>query len=296
ETTEPGEIFIIPDKELFKLPFEALVTGYNQKELDTNVIFSEYAAADYFVQRYCVSYALSLFHFLKDPPSPRPKSYTIAAYGDPMTDEEGEDPRNRLFRPLPSSKKEILSIQTIFGESGSRVFLGPRFTQRHFETHAPRAEILHIATHFVNNLKHPQYSALLFSGRRQGFPLYYAHDIFKLKLNSRLVVLSACESSEKNLLGMQGLRGMTAAFRHAGARAMMVSMWPVDQQSSQLIPLFYKEYASKQPQKPPITTSRSLRAAKLKLMEKTDTLETGFKISFAHPFLWANYILYNFSY
>ncbi|MCP5048236.1 MAG: hypothetical protein GY940_13775, partial [bacterium] len=46
ETTEPGEIFIIPDKELFKLPFEALVTGYNQKELDTNVIFSEYAAAD----------------------------------------------------------------------------------------------------------------------------------------------------------------------------------------------------------------------------------------------------------
>lgn len=303
--TGPGavdELFVIPDQQLFKLPFEALVTGFNEKDLDPNIIFSEYAAADYVIHRYPVTYMLSLFHFRELHTSGGKPRYTIAAFGDPdVSGSEGL--RDRMFQPLPASRKEVKQIQAIFGNRAARIFLGKRFTRKRFEYFARHTRILHIATHFINNLEFPQYSALLFSANGKGSPLYYAHDIFKLKLNSELVVLSSCESSEKNLLGLQGLRGMTASFRHAGVRSMMVSMWPVDEHSSELTPLFYQEYVSFLSREQEetgnsrlVSSALALQAAKQQLMNQTAEYGDGVKISFAHPFIWANYILYTFNY
>ncbi|NIM14718.1 MAG: CHAT domain-containing protein [Candidatus Aminicenantes bacterium] len=301
ESREPGlEIFIIPDGELFKLPFEALVTGFNQDPIAADVIFSEYASANYLVEKHPVSYALSLFHFLKKTTPSRGKKYKyiITGFGCPIVKKKnpggssgGSD--TVLFGAIPSSERELLSIPAIFGEKQSRVFLKDDFNRMSFETYAPRSRLLHIATHFINNIHYPRYSALLFSPGRQNVPFYYAHEIFRLKLDIELVVLSACESSEKHLLGFQGLRGMTAAFRHSGVQSMIVSMWPVDEHSSQLTPLFYSEYKHRtRPQQ----ISPTLREAKLKLVKQTAVLENGLKISFSHPFIWANYILYHFNY
>jgi len=299
-----NEIFIIPDQELFKLPFEALVTGFNQNDLDPNVIFSEYASADYLIQNCATSYFLSLFHMQKRMRSTSGKKYEVCAFGNPFirkTKKEEREKSNGMeynlynlewFKEIPSSRKEIHNIEAIFDKKKTRVFLSERFNKKNFETYAPRSRILHIATHFINNIHYPRYSALLFSSLKKDatFDYFYAHEIFKLKINADLVVLSACESSEKNLLGLQGLRGMTASFRNAGVRSMIVSMWPVDEHSSQLIPLFYQQYREGK------KNASALRAAKLQLMKKTSRFENGIKISFAHPFLWANYILYNFNY
>ncbi len=297
----PGlEIFIIPDGELFKLPFEALVTGFNQNPIAGDVIFSEYATADYLVEKHPVSYALSLFHFLKKTTPARGKKYkyTITGFGCPLVRKKnpggpagGGD--TVLFAGIPSSEKELLSIPLIFGKKQSRVFLKGDFNKTSFETYAPGSRLVHLATHFINNIDYPRYSAFLFSPGKQDIPFYYAHEIFRLKLDAELVVLSACESSEKHLLGFQGLRGMTAAFRHAGVRSMIVSMWPVDERSSQLTPLFYNEYRRQTSRQ---QISPTLRQAKLKLIKQTAVLENGLKISFSHPFIWANYILYHFRY
>ncbi len=294
------EVFIIPDRELFKLPFEALVTGFNQQDLDPGTIFSEYAAADYFIQDYATSYFLSLFHVQKQMPPLHWKKYTVCAFGDPFIRQirngereksNGVNDKLGWFKEIPSSRKEILDIEHIFGRRESRIFLRERFHKKNFEKYASRSRVLHIATHFITNIHYPRYSSLLFSSRKKERPFdyFFAHEIFKLKINADLVVLSACESSEKSLQGLQGLRGMTASFRNAGVRSMIVSMWPVDEHSSQLIPLFYQQY--RQGKK----SASSLRAAKLQLMKKTEQLNDQLKISFAHPFLWANYILYNFS-
>jgi CHAT domain-containing protein len=306
------ELFIIPDSELFKLPFEALVTGFNQQALDPGLLFSEYASADYLLEKLPVSYFFSLFQFQKqrEPLQDKKYAYTIAAFGNPVISGKTSSPGyfhirvkgnpaaamgrlpSMLFAELPSSQKEIEAIPLIFAGQRSKVFLGEEFNRNTFETYAPQCRILHLATHFINNIHYPQYSALLFSPVKNSSPFYYAHEIFNLTLNNELVVLSACESSEKKLLGMQGLRGMSAAFRHAGAWAMMVSMWPVDEHSSELIPLFYREYQQKNMRNDLIPAA--LRIAKLKLMKKIISLAKGLKISYSHPFLWANYILYHF--
>lgn len=284
------ELFIIPDRQLFKLPFEALVTGFNQNDLDPDTVFSEYTSADYLIRDYAVSYFLSLFHLQKSMAPSGRRRYAISAFGCPSIRKTKTG--KQLFNPLPASREEILDIAAIFGKRQSRIFLANRFNKKNFEIFAPRSRLVHIATHFIANRQYPWYSALLFSPlkRNISFDYCHAHEIFQLKLDADLVVLSACESSEKNLLGLQGLRGMTAAFRNAGARSMIVSMWPVDEHSCQLIPFFYREYREGKP------IAAALRAAKLQLMTNAVRFDNGLKISFAHPFLWANYILYNFNY
>jgi CHAT domain-containing protein len=305
------EIFIIPDRELFKLPFEALVTGFNQKELEPGIVFSEYSSADYLLEKLPVSYAFSLFHFRENRKPLKPKKYRITGFGSPKFNKkllqgvqgdgflEKSPPGRRrqsdfLFSEIPSSQKELSNIPLIFGKQKSRIFLKENFNREMFETYAPLSEILHIATHFINNVHYPQYSALLFSPYKNFSAFYYAYEVFKLELGNELVVLSACESSEKHLLGMQGLRGMTASFRHAGVGSMIVSMWPVDEHSSRLTPLFYRQYKDNGGKLGKAAISMALRTAKLKLMKQTVSLKNGLRISFSHPFIWANYILYNF--
>jgi CHAT domain-containing protein len=196
---------------------------------------------------------------------------------------------NLIFRELPSSEDEILGVKEIFGKKKSRVFLGKHFNRENFERYAPQSRIIHIATHFVNNVAFPNHSALLFSAVGGDTPFYYSHEILNVRLNSELVVLSACESSEKRLLGLRGLRGMSAAFKQAGVKSIIVSLWPVDEFSSRLVHLFYREYRDSK------NASMALRKAKLQLFKISKTLSNKVKISFSHPFLWSNYILYNFS-
>jgi len=301
------ELFIIPDDELFKLPFEALVTGFNQKEMKPDIIYSEYNSANYLIEKIPVSYSFSLFHFREKRKIFKHKKYFLAAFGNPVIlklDEKSKEYREKgryhmlsnnrkvdFFKELPSTGKEIAAITSIVKGQSTKIFIGKEFNRKNFETYAPQANIVHIATHFINNLHFPQYSALLFSPSKKSSPFYFAHEIFKLPLNNDLVVLSACESSEKHLLGLQGLRGMTASFKHSGTRAILVSMWPIDEHSSELNSYFYSEYRNN-PQVSLIPTA--LRKAKLNLMNHIVPLEKGLKISYAHPFLWANYILYWF--
>jgi CHAT domain-containing protein len=187
----------------------------------------------------------------------------------------------------------VSAIASIFGKSKNkaRVFVRKEFNRENFERYALRSAIVHIATHFINNIPYPLYSALLFSSSGKDRPFYYAYEVFRLKLNAELVVLSACESSESHLLGLQGLRGMTAAFMSSGAQSMMVSMWPVDERNSAVVPLFYTEYLEGGQR----NVSNALRAAKLSLMKQSVVLWDGLKISYGHPFIWDNYILYRFS-
>ncbi len=288
------EIFIIPEKELFKLPFEALVTGFSDKDLDPEIIFSEYESVNYLIQKYAISYYFSLFDVQKSFKEKYRKKYIVTAFGNPIIEDRLREKSESMlinfkyFNKIPSSRREILDIKRIFVEKGCKIFLDKEFNKRNFETYAPESKIVHIATHFVNNIDFPKYSALLFSSRDNNTPFYYIHEISKLKLNSELIVLSACESLEKDILGLNGLSSMSFSFKNSGVKSVIVSMWPVDEFSSRLVPLFYENY--KRVKK----FSLALRDAKLRLMKKNIKFRNNIKISLSHPFIWSNYILYNF--
>jgi tetratricopeptide (TPR) repeat protein len=63
--------------------------------------------------------------------------------------------------------------------------------------------------------------------------------------NTDLVVLSACETGRGDIDNNEGIMGLRRAFKTAGAKQLLISLWKVpDEQTSELMQLFYKEYIS----------------------------------------------------
>ncbi len=288
------EFFIIPDQELFKLPFEALVTGFNTNFQQEDVLFSEYRAAEYVIQKYKVSYFFSQADFLRHFSGPRDYPYTLAAFGHPLVPVPVPDPAlpdrrgDSIIADVPSTRLEILSLEKLFSGSQRRIFLGADFNRDNFSRFAPQAKLIHLATHFFNDERDPSRSAFLFSASGATRSLCNASQVLDLRMRAELMILSACESSEKNLMGFKLLSGMTAAIRQTGVRDLIASLWPVDEFSSRIVPLFYREYLRGG------GSAAALRDAKLALFAKTIAIQDGVRLSLAHPFLWANYVLYHF--
>ena len=94
---------------------------------------------------------------------------------------------------------------------------------------------------------------------------------------TQLVVLSACETGVGAVASGEGVYGMRRALVLAGAEAHVVSLWNVDDASTQqLMRDFYNELARG------TGRAEALRRAKLRLLRQP---------TFAHPYYWAAFVV-----
>ena len=105
--------------------------------------------------------------------------------------------------------------------------------------------IVHFATHSLLNNAHPELSGVVLSlvdraGRPQnGFLRLY--DIYNLRLNADLVVLSACQTALGEEIKGEGLVGLTRGFLYAGAPRVVATLWKVDDRTtSEVMKRFYE--------------------------------------------------------
>ncbi len=109
-----------------------------------------------------------------------------------------------------------------------------------------RYRYVHFATHGYLDSERPELSSIVLSlvdqnGRPQdGF--LRAQDIYNLKLNADLVVLSACQTGLGKQIRGEGIVGLTRGFMYAGAPRVIVSMWSVnDRATEELMASFYEK-------------------------------------------------------
>jgi len=104
--------------------------------------------------------------------------------------------------------------------------------------------VVHFATHTLVNNQHPDFSGIVLSlvdeeGRPQnGFLRLY--EIYNLRLNADLVVLSACQTALGKDVKGEGLIGLTRGFMYAGVPRIVASLWSVpDKATAELMRRFY---------------------------------------------------------
>jgi len=219
--------------------------------------------------------------------------------------------RENLER-LPCTRLEIQGIAPLLQQP--TILVGPQATEQELVRLAQAEELrgfstIHLATHVLVDDESPERSALVLSqvglpdpveaaiaGQRIYDGLITAKDILRgWKLNAHLVTLSGCESALGKEIGGEGYVGLAHAFLQAGARSLIVSLWPVeDRSTSLLMERFYENWTGRYEDVrngrtgEPMSKADALQEAKRYVRSYAE--EDGER-PFEHPFFWAPFIL-----
>jgi len=105
-----------------------------------------------------------------------------------------------------------------------------------------------------------------------------AYEISQMNLsNTELVVLSACETGLGDISGNEGVYGLQRAFKIAGAKYLIMSLWKVDDQATmKFMEVFYRKWLEGK-----MTIPEAFRATQADMRER----------AFGQPYLWAGFVL-----
>lgn len=175
---------------------------------------------------------------------------------------------------LPGTNEEVKSISVFFKNRNVSIYKGKYATEESFKALSNQApEIIHIATHgfffskknkdeksensysevFKKNENPLFRSGLIFSGANFSWKngkslkgsddgILTGYEISLLNLsNTKLAILSACETGLGDIENNEGVYGLQRAFKMAGVQNLVMSLWRVpDLETSEFMKLFYK--------------------------------------------------------
>jgi CHAT domain-containing protein len=181
----------------------------------------------------------------------KPATSKIESSGTPLSEPDvarsATESGVRGFQRLRFSRWEADAIATLVAkEQGLKAIDFAASKSTAMSTDLTQYRILHFATHGLLNSQHPELSGVVLSlVSEQGEPqdgFLRLHEIYNLKLNADLVVLSACQTALGKDVKGEGLVGLTRGFMYAGAARVMASLWSVqDRATAELMKRFYQE-------------------------------------------------------
>lgn len=323
-------IVVAPHGPLAGLPLDVLVTAPSSAARNGGVPFSEYRAVPWLARTHAVTVVpsvSSLVTLRTLPASTRPRR-AMAGFGDPyFSTAQANDaaktdvaaatavrgvPVVRRRSPetttlasatlaslprLPDTADELVGIARALGaDPGTDLFLGRRANEQTVKTtDLERYRILIFATHGLvpgdlDGLAEP---ALALTAPDvagvDGDGLLTMGEIFGLRLDADWVVLSACNTASAG--ASEAIAGLGQAFFYAGARALLVTHWPVETTSARALTttLFGAHGADTT-----LDRARALQRAKLALIDGPGLVAPGTKrsvLSYAHPLFWGAFVL-----
>ena len=140
--------------------------------------------------------------------------------------------------------------------------------------------VIHIATHGLLDAQRPQFTGVVLSlvGNKSNDGFLRTDEIFNLRMNPALVMLSACETGLGKEKRGEGVIGLTRAFMYAGAPTVGVTLWSVaDKSTADLMTDFYKRFLGSGSSAP-----GAMRNAQLSMISAR---------KYSAPFYWAPFVL-----
>jgi len=255
-----------------------------------------------------------LFAALQSEPAPR------ATTGTNSIDIAYRGPRSACgsfqtmsFEPLPGSYEEVSEVLDLWrqgsgNQADTTLLTGAAASETAFKQLAAGKRVLHLATHGfflggdcgstlnplagdnVTNENPLLLSGLVLAGanhRAAAGPdeddgILTAEEIATLDLrDTEWAVLSACDTGRGEIRAGEGVFGLQRAFRVAGARTTIMSLWPVeDEVTRRWMTALYRHHFAEG-----LSTMESVHAASLELLQqrRAQGLST-------HPFYWVGFI------
>jgi len=243
-----AHVIFIPQRSLFQVPFPAL----------------QDANGTYLIQKHTIltSPSIQVLALTRQQKlaQKQPNSSNALVLGNPTMPSVSPSPGEpkRQLSPLPGAEDEaraiapLLNTQAITGAQGTKAAIVQKM---------PQASIIHLATHGLLDDLRGLGSAIALAPSGNDDGLLTAEEIFDMKLQASLVVLSACNTGEGRITG-DGVIGLSRALISAGVPSVIVSLWAVpDAPTAELMKTFYQNL-EKNPDK-----AQALRQAMLTTMK-----------------------------
>ncbi|WP_138430624.1 CHAT domain-containing protein [Fodinibius saliphilus] len=267
------QITIIPDSYLYQLPIDILPLAKPTHNYS-------YGEATYLIEKYNTQYLTSLDEVINknNEPSNIQNPLSYVGYGV----SEFNSYKEKKLVPLPFAQKEVTSIANrLTNLSEVQTFINQNSTKETFKRTAPKARILHMATHSSVSERDPMFSTMYMSKQQAAADTtfedqIFAYELFELNLNSDMIMLNSCESGSGSYIQGTGVMGISRALRYAGAESLVLNLWSVnDMLASDFAVHFYEQLNEGK------SKAEALQATKRYFLENKN----------ASPHFWGPYML-----
>lgn len=271
--TNTKELMIVLDPLLMQLPFDALIRDTSAK------------TPAYLLKDYSISYAYSnrlLFANKAQNRAPNVfagfglnyDDYTLSALNEYIGEPNFIASASRALGKLQYAEEEINTLTKLLN---GHQWLNDQATKAAFLQAAEQYSIIHLAAHGVLSENHPLNSALVFSKTTDSTDfLLRAADLYNMKLNADMVVLSACNTGSGKIQKGEGVRSLARAFSHAGCPSLVASLWSAsDQSTKELVVDFYTNLETG------LSKAEALRQAKLNYLASSSP-------AYQLPYYWSH--------
>ena len=284
------EWIIIPDGLFCYLPFESLPaeggngtageSSGNPAERgssgQTGNPAAEKADAKTLLETTIISYRFSS-RFIVTPPAAdqgSPSAYRVLGFA-PFAGRGGSfDQAGPALRRLPASGEEIGGLPGIG-------YMDSMATKEKFLQEMNKYPVIHLATHAFSSTDNTAESFIAFypEKRSRAADCLFLEELYGLNMSStKLVIISACETGQGELVSDEGVISLARAFAYAGCGSTICSLWQADDRSTAAILGRFHIYLQRW-----YTKGKALQQAKLDYLH-SDALNKS-------PAYWAHLVL-----
>ena len=253
----PENTIIIPDGLFSFIPFDALITE------DTNS--TNFKNLPYLLKKTTINYAYSAAILIQETTRVQTEKKNIIGFF-PIFKKN-----HRGLSELDFTLQEAKGIQH---ELNGSFLLGKKASKRVFDQQAKNFAIIHLSTHAAAGDFYTPPSIEFFD------ETLYLPEIYGYKLDTDLLILSACETGLGTLRKGEGVMSLARGFSYAGVKNIIVSLWKVnDKSTEELMVGFYKNYQKNG------SKSAALHTSKLDYINNTSIASNK-----KSPYYWASFV------